>query len=513
LWKIALTAIVTILFLAAFTAIGSAATIYVPDDYGTIQAAVEAVNEGDTIIVRDGIYTENVDVRYLKNNHLTIRSENGPDSTIVLAEDPDDDVFFVGQDYVNISGFTVTGAGAHYSGIYLRGDYCTISNNNASNNGFAGIYVSYSTNNTISGNTANSNSHDGIILQNSSNSTITNNIANLNTNFGIRLLYSINSTVANNTLNLNTDDGVCIAHSSNNIVTSNTASNSRFGIYLSRSNNNTLTSNTATNNGEGIYLVESTNNLIYNNYFDNTNNAQDYGNNIWNITKTEGTNIIGGIYIGGNYWSDYRGVDLDGDGLGDTDLPYNSYGDIQQGGDWRPLVERAPDLVISDTWVYSNNCTICYNVTNIGTGTAPACHNTTLYVDGVEVAYDHVPVDLAPNASYIGCFDDYTWTYTPPSDNITVCADNNETIVELNETNNCVTNIWMCGDVNCDGKVTMSDVRKVFNRYLDPNYPLDLPWAADVNCNGKVTMSDVRKVFNRYLDPGYELNCCCEGNG
>ncbi|MEA3357610.1 MAG: PA14 domain-containing protein, partial [Patescibacteria group bacterium] len=45
----------------------------------------------------------------------------------------------------------------------------------------------------------------------------------------------------------------------------------------------------------------------------------------------------------------------------------------------------------------------------------------------------------------------------------------------------------MCGDVNCDGKVTMSDVRKVFNRYLDPSYPLDLPWAADVNCDGKVS--------------------------
>jgi hypothetical protein len=68
----------------------------------------------------------------------------------------------------------------------------------------------------------------------------------------------------------------------------------------------------------------------------------------------------------------------------------------------------------------------------------------------------------------------------------------------------------MCGDVNCDGKVTMSDVRKVFNRYLDPNYPLDSPWAADVNGDGKVSMPDVRKVFNRYLDPGYELNCCCE---
>ena len=168
------------------------------------------------------------------------------------------------------------------------------------------------------------------------------------------------------------------------------------------------------------------------------------------------------------------------------------------------------DLVITDKWVcWPDNCTICYNVTNIGDGTAPACHNTTLYVDGVEVAHDHVPVDLAPGESYIGCFDDYTWTYTPPSDNITVCADNNETLDELDETNNCLTNIWMCGDVNGDGKVTMSDVRKVFNRYLDSSYPLDLPWAADVNCDSKVTMSDVRKVFNRYLDPSYDLNCCC----
>ena len=47
-----------------------------------------------------------------------------------------------------------------------------------------------------------------------------------------------------------------------------------------------------------------------------------------------------------------------------------------------------PDLVISDTWVYSENCTICYNVTNIDNGTAPACHNTTLYVDGVAVAHE-----------------------------------------------------------------------------------------------------------------------------
>ena len=175
--------------------------------------------------------------------------------------------------------------------------------------------------------------------------------------------------------------------------------------------------------------------------------------------------------------------------------------------------EELSDLVISDKWLCGpDNCMICYNVTNTGDGTAHACHNTALYVDDEEVAQDHVPEDLAPGESYTGCFDDYSWQYMPPSDNITICADNSETLDELHEDNNCLSDIWMCGDVNCDGKVTMSDVRKVFNRYLDPNYPLDLPWAADVNCDSKVTMSDVRKVFNRYLDPGYGLNCCCAGD-
>ena len=85
------TAFLFLCMLACVVGVASAKTIYVPDDYERIQWAVDNASDGDTIVVRDGVYVENVNV----DRSSTIKSENGSANCIVQAADPNDHVFKV----------------------------------------------------------------------------------------------------------------------------------------------------------------------------------------------------------------------------------------------------------------------------------------------------------------------------------------------------------------------------------------------------------------------------------
>ncbi len=65
----------------------SSVAIHVPGDYATIQAAIDAAVEGDTVLVDDGVYTgegnKEIDFR---GKAITVRSKNGPENCVIDCE-------------------------------------------------------------------------------------------------------------------------------------------------------------------------------------------------------------------------------------------------------------------------------------------------------------------------------------------------------------------------------------------------------------------------------------------
>jgi parallel beta-helix repeat protein len=143
-------------------------------------------------------------------------------------------------------------------------------------------------------------------------------------------VFGSNNTISDNTVHSHHFMGQAEAiglgaGSASNTVSGNELYDNGDGIWVSaNSGGNTITGNTVRLNTTWGISVEGSDNTIYNNYLDSNGveNAHDVGsNNDWYIEKTSGTNIIGGRYLGGNYYSDYEGADSDGDGLGDTPHP------------------------------------------------------------------------------------------------------------------------------------------------------------------------------------------------
>jgi len=280
-------------------------TIRVPEDYSTIQQAINAANPGDTILVASGTYHESISI----DKPVLLIGESK--ETVIIKGLGTGDVIRISSSGVKISGFTVKGSGTRYIGPFDGGNdagieldhvmNCTISdlivtentlgislifsknnviaNNLVISNSGGGIFLVSSDSNLIINNTSSSNGgHGGIWVASSSSNVIINNIASFNTDHGIKLYKSEDNIVKYNICLYNKNGIFLLTAYNNKIVDNNCSKNRQFGIFLRLSENNVIANNTCEFNEEGGISLD------FLNYYNIIKNNEIINNSEWGIS-------------------------------------------------------------------------------------------------------------------------------------------------------------------------------------------------------------------------------------
>ena len=276
--NIMLAVLTVVLVLQAIIPIASASTIYV-EPGNSIQTAVDEAHSGDTIVVKPGTYSGGIEI---STANLTIVSST-PYKAIIKAKNNAFDIY---ESNVVVKDFDIRGPGRDSGACFSFGR-------------------SESTNGAFS-----------CTVQN-------NKISNFSTGVDVGFfMYSGDEYILNNSI-----------------------SNCETGVYAFDLMYQVLTvnGNRIANCSNGLFLIDASC-IVTNNNFNNTVNinAPDGLASISNTTKTAGENIVGGPYLGGNYWATPAGdgfsqTHSDSNGDGFADEPYE-LDDYYNSVDYLPLV-------------------------------------------------------------------------------------------------------------------------------------------------------------------------------
>jgi parallel beta-helix repeat protein len=204
----------------------AAATINVPSDYPTIQAAVIAANPGDTIIVQPGTYNESVVVTKSIKIHGAPNQPNPVVEGAGLASDSG-----CGDVVGELDGFCIFPTGpAPIQNVEI--DHFTIQN-------FSGSGI-------IAVSAVGLNFHDNTSIDNEE--------------YGIARFDSSQTQIVHNDVSGSHEAGIYVGDSPNAsalVRINNVHDNPGLGIFLRDSSHGTVSENTANNNCWGILLIDT----------------------------------------------------------------------------------------------------------------------------------------------------------------------------------------------------------------------------------------------------------------
>lgn len=133
----------TLIILLLFSIPAFADTLLVPADYATIQEAIDASQNGDIVLVSNGLYMENIN---FMGKAITVKGENGANFTIIDGQNNGTTVLFNHTEDENsvLDGFKIQRGSE--GGIKCTGASPTIINCNISLNGTKGGILCTSSN-------------------------------------------------------------------------------------------------------------------------------------------------------------------------------------------------------------------------------------------------------------------------------------------------------------------------------------------------------------------------------
>jgi nitrous oxidase accessory protein len=345
-----------------FCLIGNAKTITVGKSYPvkTIKQAIALANDGDTIIVTQGVYKEGTiiikkKIKFIGKNFPVIDGQNKAEVLSVVA------------DSVVVKGFKIINSGYATlndpSGIKVYDRNFVVIENNILDNNFFGIYLQNCKNSIVRNNTIKaynkaeqligngihcwksdnlqiignkiSGHRDGIYFEFVTQSVIWRNISNHNIRYGLHFMFSNDDSYIGNVFKGN-GAGVAVMFTKNVKMFNNhfeeNWGDSAYGLLLKEISNSHIIGNKFMKNTSGIYMEGTSKIKIEKNVFE----ANGWGMKIQaSCMENEivNNNFLGNTFdiatngslvlntFDGNYWDKYEGYDLDKNGIGD--VPYH----------------------------------------------------------------------------------------------------------------------------------------------------------------------------------------------